>query len=144
MKGVYKPHGLTPARFDMLKVIDSEEYFYQRQLRNVLGVSGATVSRMLRSLRLLGLVETFVDPDDARCKCIVLTERGREVLKIATDVVIGSGLGGLAAASVIDWTNMPPRKTAVAGINELLRRLDCVRYGFGDRASLEYGRGPDD
>jgi DNA-binding MarR family transcriptional regulator len=146
MKRVFEPHGLTPARFDMLFVIEREEFFSQQHLGTVLGVSGATVSRMLKSLRQLGLLYTYPDPDDRRRKLIELTEHGRAVLEEAIEAVLGSGLGGFAVASTVGWPSEPLWKPddVARGISKLLYRLDRLREGFRDRALLEYGRGPDE
>src|SRR5207247_2419421 len=51
--------GLTPARFDMMKTIrdaSSGGFIFQSFIRRALGVSAATVSRMLKSLEELGFV----------------------------------------------------------------------------------------
>src|SRR6476469_983594 len=74
LKKVFEPFGITPARFDMMRAIDSDEFVYQRALQDMLGVSGATVSRMLKALCELGLVESEQDPDDRRREMLGLTE----------------------------------------------------------------------
>ena len=50
------PYGLTPARFDMLYAIDRhrDSLLWQSHLRRLLGVTAATISRMVRSLEALG------------------------------------------------------------------------------------------
>jgi DNA-binding MarR family transcriptional regulator len=51
----------------------------QRDLRRVLGVAGATVSRMLKSLEELGLVERK-PASDRRCRVVTLTSAGTDAL----------------------------------------------------------------
>ena len=53
--------GLTGSRFDMLYVIwmERRRWIFQSDLRRALGVSAATVSRMLKSLKELGLVQSL-------------------------------------------------------------------------------------
>jgi DNA-binding MarR family transcriptional regulator len=143
LKRVFARHGLTPARFDMLYVIDQEEFCFQRSLQDVLGVSAATVSRMLRSLRRLGLVESAVNEDDRRTKLVALTELGDAVLRGAIHDVLGSGIGGLAAATALslDWCD---ERLSARAIGHFLAPLRCVRETFADRACLHYGEGPGD
>ena len=52
-------HAITPARFDLLYVIHLERWGSLRQskLRRVLGVARPTISRMVRSLETLGLLD---------------------------------------------------------------------------------------
>jgi len=143
LKKVFEPFGITPARFDMMRAIDSDEYVEQRALQDMLGVSGATVSRMLKALCELGLVESEQDRDDRRRKLLGLTERGAALLREIMAVTTGLGLGGLAIASTIHWYWDRPIILQRA-MNELNRRLECIRRGFGDRATLRYGSGFDD
>ncbi len=57
-RGALATFGLTAARFDMLYIVAKEgSSLTQRRLQRALGVAAATVSRMLRSLEKLGLVE---------------------------------------------------------------------------------------
>ena len=141
-KVVYAPIGLTPARFDMMVALYQDEYMAQSGLRRVLGVSGATISRMLKSLRALGWVESFPDEDDRRRRFVALTERGEAVFKAARRHVIGDGVGELAIESVIEhsW----PGKAPGRAILNLMIPLACIRRGFGDLATLHYGTGPGD
>jgi DNA-binding MarR family transcriptional regulator len=61
----------------------------QSRIREVLGVSGATVSKMLKRLRALCLVEVKPLPRDRRRKVVSLTGWGLELLKKAFAVVRG-------------------------------------------------------
>lgn len=141
-KVVYAPIGLTPARFDMLHALFQDEYIAQSALRRVLGVSGATISRMLKSLRELGWVDSFPDEDDRRRRFVALTERGEAVYKATRRHVIGDGVGALAIESVIEHS-WPPKAPARA-VRNLMLPIDCIRRGFGDEATLRYGTGPGD
>src|SRR6478735_1623545 len=53
-------HAVTPARFDMLRIVHVHDVegvsVPQANIRELLGVSGATVSRMLKALEGLGYV----------------------------------------------------------------------------------------
>ena len=58
--GDFRRDGVTPARFDMLRIVHVHDVegvsVPQANIREVLGVSGATVSRMLKSLEGLGYI----------------------------------------------------------------------------------------
>lgn len=77
------PHGLTPARFDMLYIIwragkcGSRS---QEQIKSHLGVSRPTISRMLKSLADLGLIRRF---RILRFRYATLTPLGRAVMRRA-------------------------------------------------------------
>jgi DNA-binding MarR family transcriptional regulator len=69
--------GVTPARFEMIYFVSKKRSrLSQRDLQRTLDVSAATVSRMLKSLEALGLVEREVMADRRR-RNVVLTEAGR-------------------------------------------------------------------
>ena len=73
---------LTPARFDMLTAVgqDHNQGCTQRELRTRLGVSAATISRMLRSLEELGLVDGCRQKrGDRRTRWLQLTLEGLRV-----------------------------------------------------------------
>ncbi|MBC7018091.1 MarR family winged helix-turn-helix transcriptional regulator, partial [Salmonella enterica] len=81
-KGMLAEFGLTPARFDMLRVVLAHEPhgLLQSRLRALLGVSGATVSRMLKALEELGFVTRTPFHRDRRNLLIELTSDGWNVL----------------------------------------------------------------
>src|SRR4029079_19247651 len=66
---------LTPARFDMLRIVGLHEHWgaAQSKIQYLLGVSAATVSRMLKSLEVLGFVVRKRMARDARCVLVPLT-----------------------------------------------------------------------
>ncbi len=77
------PHGLTPARFDMLYILWSSTELgccSQQDFKALLGVSGPTISRMLKSLAELGLIIRF---GHRRHRCAALTSLGRAVMRRA-------------------------------------------------------------
>ena len=77
------PHGLTPARFDMLYILWSRELgntSSQEEIKRALGVSRPTISRMLKSLAELGLITRFGHRRNRRA---ALTRLGRAVMRRA-------------------------------------------------------------
>lgn len=90
---------LTPARFDMLRIVSLRPHgILQRNVQYVLGVSGATVSRMIRSLELLGLVVRKRYERDRRCLLVTITEVGIDIMRRAMDGAIDSGAAEQLAA----------------------------------------------
>ncbi len=55
LRRLAKPFGLTPARFDLLRLL-TDRYMLQSAIHKALGVTRATTSRMLISLEKLGLI----------------------------------------------------------------------------------------
>jgi DNA-binding MarR family transcriptional regulator len=68
--------GMSSARYDMLCAIRRHGKLRQRLLRVVLGVVGATISKMLKSLEKLGFVTRDVAEDDRRHRVVRLTPKG--------------------------------------------------------------------
>jgi DNA-binding MarR family transcriptional regulator len=94
--------GLTAARFDLLYILlRGGEETLQRELREELGVSGATVSRMLASLEELGLVRREPLDTDHRHRCVSLTKEGRRLVRTAARHFIRSGFVQLAVDSAL-------------------------------------------
>ena len=73
---------ITPARFDLLRMLYGDRTFSMSQswLRAQLGVARATVSRMLKALEKLGLVERKPDEWDRRTKRVTLTYEARSLV----------------------------------------------------------------
>ena len=136
--------GLTAARFDMLTAVAQEPFgLWQRELVDLLGVTAATVSRMLRSLEQLGLV-TRRRAHDRRQRVVKLTAKGVRYLRRATRAFIGSGAAQLAVDCALsenrveDWTLCFEQMDLADTI------LGRLRYAFGDIAQLYYRWHPDD
>lgn len=127
--------GLTPARFDALYKIQTADGMMQTELREALGVSRATVSRMLRSIEELGLISRKKLYDNL-CNVVELTELGRHVMEKAIRTIIGSGVAQLAAESVSAWS----RGAGMVRIQtrRLAAHLRWVRYALKDGATLSY------
>jgi DNA-binding MarR family transcriptional regulator len=131
--------GLTPARFDMLAVIGRHPPHrrLQSDVRHALGVTAATVSRMLRSLEELGLVTREQDFTDRRQRIVSLTREGIRRLRCAVRGLIDTGAVQLAIDTAIVHRWYDPAACLAKGtmFEELLRRL---RRDFGDNALLSY------
>lgn len=87
---ILKGCGLTAARFDLMRVVCLRPGARQVSIAWLLGVSAATVSRMLRSLEEIGLVERESDQRDARCRVVRPTAAGRSAVAAGMAAAITS------------------------------------------------------
>jgi DNA-binding MarR family transcriptional regulator len=140
--------GLTAARFDLLYVVHEPRVpVAQREIVRKLGVTPPVVSRMLKSLRELGLVWRQRRACDRREWNISLTSRGRFALRRAIDFFVRSG----RVARLVErglCPRMPPgpdrEDAAFMAMCDLEGHLENIRFGFRARGSLEYPWHPDD
>ena len=132
--------GITPARLDMLYAIASRAHgILQWTLRELFDVTAATVSRMLRALEDLGLIERVVLEEDRRYRWVTLTWIGRKIVDDARERFLESGI-------VQRWVErllVDERHLSVLPIRRgEAARLDCdrtfgrLREGLLDRARL--------
>ncbi len=141
--------GLTAARFDLLYAVKKvRRGMIQSALRKVLGVSRATVSRMLASLEELGLVRRTPYEGDRRQKFVALTGKGWWRISRAHRHFTRSGWAQLAIDSALSgeyddhhWCNEAACAKAAAALDVMLEK---VRQGFRDFATLDYPSGPDE
>ena len=148
-RGVLAALGLTAARFDLLYALKkSNGGVVQSALRRVLGVSRATVSRMLASLEELGLVRRSVPGKDRRQRLVELTTKGRWRIAFAHRQLTRSGRAQLAVDSALAgeyaqfrWCDEDACRKATASLQVVLDRL---RDGFYDFATLDYPSGPEE
>ncbi len=123
---------LTPARFDMMRIIELHREFgiTQGRIIDLLGVSAPTVSRMLTSLEDLGFVVRKRLARDARCVLVEITDLGLDTVRRArfrlTDKEVDHRLAlrGLA---------FDPRK-AQPQLDVLQRFLMRLRKNYSDPA----------
>jgi DNA-binding MarR family transcriptional regulator len=148
-RGMLASRGLTPARFDLLYALKRRRQgVMQSALRRLLGVCRATVSRMLGSLEKLGLVRRTISPLDRRRKIVELTNRGRWRIARAHFEFTRSGWAQLAVDSALGAEGQSFRwydeADCIEATSQLDGQLTAIRTSFGDRATLEYPRRPDD
>ena len=140
--------GLTAARFDLLYAVKKATRYgvNQSALRKVLGVSRATVSRMLASLEELGLVRRKVSTADRRQRWVTLTTKGRWRIAFAHRHLTRSGWAQLAIDSALEGDHAPFRWCDQAACLEATASLHVtlgrIRHGFYDFATLDYPSGP--
>lgn len=73
---------ITPAEFSLMCCVgEAESPISVAQTANSMGVSMPAVSRLLRTLEADGLIERRTDTNDRRSVLILLTEKGKELMK---------------------------------------------------------------
>jgi DNA-binding MarR family transcriptional regulator len=93
---------LDPEAYGLLTGIHDGALARASDLAGHFGLGKATVSRQLKVLAQLGLIERRPDPDDGRAHILVLTEEGRRRLESARDARRERWHGRLATWPVAD------------------------------------------
>ena len=141
--------GLTAARFDLLYVLREapEPPVPQRAIHRKLGCTAPVVTRMLKSLRELGLVSRTRSATDRRQWLISLTAKGRFAIRDAYDRFVRRG----RAARIVEHGLCPAmlpgtdrEDAAFEAMWTLETILDNLREGFRARGTLYYPWHPDD
>jgi DNA-binding MarR family transcriptional regulator len=139
---------ITPARFDMLYILDVCDPrgfgFFQRQLCTLLGVTAPVVSRMLTSLKELGYIYRQLDWEDGRRRIITLTDKGRALFRRLVahirgmdDLLVDAALCRERTWSDADtWTERALRERRGSFRDH---HRDLLRT-FDDRATLDFDR----
>jgi DNA-binding MarR family transcriptional regulator len=128
--------GLTPARFDMLYAIRIERRLSQAKLARALGVSGVTVSRMLRRLETLGLVRRLPRQwPDRRTRSPRLTRLGRRRLFQMLDL-LKSRLLQRTFMRASQWHSLS--HDAFMAVDDLHSSIYSMVKSLGDRAALHF------
>jgi DNA-binding MarR family transcriptional regulator len=130
--------GLTPARFDMMRIllVHAPAGVAQAKIRALLGVSAATVSRMLVSLEKLGFIVRDRWAYDARCLIVELTELGKQRVTDATAALVEPPNGVAKAERMAQRGVDFEPKVAVPRLRVLQRALASMRRTYGDDAAF--------
>jgi DNA-binding MarR family transcriptional regulator len=141
-----KDYCLTPSRFDILYILQSYRELpslWQSRIREILGIRGPTLSRMIKALEQLGFIRRERSFLDRRQFEISLTKRGRETVIHAIRTIIRSGI---IAHAVVHFV-CPKWRCPVATLHELDRLQTTLRHmreRLLDEATLSYPWHPDD
>ena len=113
----------------------------QKELVYVLGVTGATVCRMLDSLEELGVVVRERCAYDRRRNDVWLTDLGLRVLEAVLKLIVRPGWIHFALAWAMGtmgrWDRLPPRY-CYRELAQLDPHLVKIRIGFCDTGCLVY------
>lgn len=114
---------VTVAQTNVLRHLNAEG-MKQSELARDANISKQAVSQALRGLRSRGLVDVVPDPEDARAKRVVYTERGRALILCAVGHVID-----LETAWRTELGD-----DAYHQLRAALERLQPARFDNGDQA----------
>jgi len=92
--------GLTTALFALLNVINARERAIQQELGSALGIDRSTMVSLIDQLESAGLAKRRPSATDRRAREIVITPKGRRLLKQARGLISqveDDVLGGLSA-----------------------------------------------
>ena len=113
--------GVTPARFELIRNIYERNFrWVQSELRKELGVSRATISRMIRSLVKLGWIAREANRYDRRTFDCVLTYEGRRVVASVMSALIWPKVIARIVDAALHTKDVDGERKAVAW---LVRRL---------------------
>ena len=132
------PYAITPARYEMLFVIAHSnewlkkvKFVHQSDIRRQLGVTAATVCKMLKALEKLGYVRRARSKAaDRRQVNVELTRKGRGLLRKVHERVIRPGHVFIVIYSIFAKTNDDP------GI--FVSHLELLRKRLSDPATFYY------
>lgn len=136
--------GLTAARFDLMYVIEQQREVTQRELRGKLGVSAATLSRMLKSLEVIGLLRRERADWDRRQRMVRLTEAGGRCVRSAIRQFIKWGAAQLMVDSALCPEHWYDDAACLTAMDAFDGHLNNIREAYGDIAALYYSWDPDD
>jgi DNA-binding MarR family transcriptional regulator len=82
--GLFKPHGLTPAQFNVLHLLsDQPEGMRASDLAHALIVDPSNVTGLLKRMKQVGLLRELENSGDRRQHVVGLNAKGRAVWKAA-------------------------------------------------------------
>jgi DNA-binding MarR family transcriptional regulator len=145
---LYDVPGMTPARFDILcfarqggirRRMHDFAFTTQRRIREGLGLSASTLSRMLKRLEELGWIQRERDYGDRRVNTVMLTKLGRRKAWKAMRVVFRGRF--LAADYEHLARSLRPTEHVLDALDHLFDTLDLIAMGFGDESYFHYDYG---
>ena len=74
-------HALTVGQFTILAALNQEKPVPLGAIARALGMDRTTLTQDLKPLERRQLVQSVINPDDARVRCLQLTEKGLERLR---------------------------------------------------------------
>jgi len=134
-RALLKGSRLTPARFDMMRIVELHEHgVAQTKIVTLLGVTGATVSVMLKALEALGFVTRARCDDDRRYLYVHITPEGLAEVRASRVALVESGVAERTALESLDAS----RSVAARMADDHRRLLRIIRQRFQDPAPFEH------
>ncbi|MBY0004064.1 MULTISPECIES: MarR family winged helix-turn-helix transcriptional regulator [Priestia] len=82
-----KPYGMTPVRWSIISVLDSQKGITQTELAEAIDKKQTTIVDMIYAMEEKGLIKRMYSERDRRLHYLFLTEKGEELKKTLLPLV---------------------------------------------------------
>lgn len=82
-----KPYGMTPVRWSIISVLDSQKGITQTELAQAIDKKQTTIVDMIYAMEEKGLIKRMYSERDRRLHYLFLTEKGEELKKTLSPLV---------------------------------------------------------
>jgi DNA-binding MarR family transcriptional regulator len=82
-----KPYGMTPVRWSIISVLDSQKEITQTELAEAIDKKQTTIVEMIYAMEEKGLIKRMYSERDRRLHYLFLTEKGEELKKTLSPFV---------------------------------------------------------
>ncbi|SDC14202.1 transcriptional regulator, MarR family [Priestia aryabhattai B8W22] len=82
-----KPYGMTPVRWSIISVLDSQKGITQTELAEAIDKKQTTIVEMIYAMEEKGLIKRMYSERDRRLHYLFLTEKGEELKKTLSPLV---------------------------------------------------------
>ncbi|MGR9527571.1 MarR family winged helix-turn-helix transcriptional regulator (plasmid) [Priestia megaterium] len=82
-----KPYGMTPVRWSIISVLDSQKGITQTELAEAIDKKQTTIVEMIYAMEEKGLIKRIYSERDRRLHYLFLTEKGEELKKTLSPLV---------------------------------------------------------
>lgn len=82
-----KPYGMTPVRWSIISVLDTQKGITQKELAEAIDKKQTTIVEMIYAMEEKGLIKRTFSEQDRRSHYLFLTEKGEELKKNLSPLV---------------------------------------------------------
>ncbi|NGY86961.1 winged helix-turn-helix transcriptional regulator [Bacillus megaterium] len=82
-----KPYGMTPVRWSIISVLDSQKGITQTELAQAIDKKQTTIVEMIYAMEEKGLIKRIYSEQDRRLHYLFLREKGEELKKTLSPLV---------------------------------------------------------
>ncbi|MGE7717530.1 MarR family winged helix-turn-helix transcriptional regulator [Priestia aryabhattai] len=82
-----KPYGMTPVRWSIISVLDSQKGITQTELAEAIDKKQTTIVEMIYAMEEKGLIKRMYSERDRRLHYLFLTEKGEELKRTLSPLV---------------------------------------------------------
>jgi DNA-binding MarR family transcriptional regulator len=87
LKKKLKPYGMTPVRWSIINVLDTQKGMTQKELAEAIDKKQTTIVEMMYAMEEKGLIKRTFSERDRRLHYLYLTEKGEELKKTLAPLV---------------------------------------------------------